>query len=62
MGKSMAENQYNAARDSLNDGAPYPLPTRLEITIVVVLFLVSFAMTGAVLYALIMLFRRLAGG
>ena len=60
MGKSMAENQYNAARDS--DGAPYPLPTRLEITIVVVLFLVSFAMTGAVLYALIMLFRRLAGG
>ena len=45
----------------INDGAPYPLPNWLDITIAVGLFLVSFALTGCLLYGVIMLVRWLAG-
>ncbi len=45
----------------INDGAPYPLPNWLDITIVVGLFLISFALTGGLLYGAVMFIRWLAG-
>ena len=47
--------------NEINDGAPYPLPGWLDITIAVGLFLISFALTGFLLYGVIMLVRWLAG-